>query len=63
MNRIQTHPVLAQFRSELKNRYESVKTYAFEKGIHEIDRDVRNGDMNAAKNQIRFIKYIIRKRR
>lgn len=45
-------PGLAQFRSELKTRYESVKTYAFEKGIHEIDRDVRNGDIKAAKTRL-----------
>ncbi len=45
-------PGLVQFRRELDIRYQSVRSYAFEKGLHEIERFVRIGDISAARNRL-----------
>ena len=45
-------PGLAQFRDELHKRYDSVKSYVFEKGLAEIDRAINKGDPAAAKEKL-----------
>ena len=48
-------PGLSQFRTEINNRYQSVRTYAFEKGIREIDRSIKNGKFTDAKIKLDFL--------
>ncbi len=43
-------PGLALFRSELRERYDSLKRYALEKGLNEVDRALSRGDFLGAKN-------------
>lgn len=45
-------PGLTQFRNEINNRYQSVRTYVFEKGIREVDRAIKNGLFPEAKTKL-----------
>ena len=45
-------PGLSQFRNEINNRYQSVRTYVFDKGIREVDRFIKKGMFPEAKAKL-----------